>query len=159
MLNFNKDFENFGESGLEIFNNHKSEQELDNINLLYVALTRAVEQLYIISTNEIPSKGEITSKKYSGLFINYLKHIGVWNDSQVNYSFGISEKTSQSKTPSKENTIQQEFISTSKETHNIKVVTKSGLLWDTNQEEAIEKGNLLHNIMSKIKTKMILILL
>jgi len=153
LLNFNKDFENFGESGLEIFNNHKSEQELDNINLLYVTLTRAVEQLYIISTNETPSKGEITSKKYSGLFINYLQHIGDWNDSQTNYSFGLSEKTSQSKIPSRENTIQQEFISTSKETHNINVITKSGLLWDTTQKEAIEKGNLLHNIMSKIKTK------
>lgn len=153
LLNFNKDFESFGESGLEIFNNHKSEQELDNINLLYVTLTRAVEQLYIISTNETPSKGEITSKKYSGLFINYLQHIGVWNDSQANYSFGLSEKTSLSKTPSKENTIQQEFISTAKETHNINVITKSGFLWDTSQKEAIEKGNLLHNIMSKIKTK------
>lgn len=153
LLNFNKDFESFGESGLEIFNNHKSEQELDNINLLYVTLTRAVEQLYIISTNETHSKGEITSKKYSGLFINYLQHIGVWNDSQANYSFGLSEKTSLSKTPSKENTIQQEFISTAKETHNINVITKSGFLWDTSQKEAIEKGNLLHNIMSKIKTK------
>ncbi len=153
LLNFNKDFENFGESGLEIFNNHKSEQELDNINLLYVTLTRAVEQLYIISTHETPSKGEITCKKYSGLFINYLQHIGVWNDVQTNYSFGLSEKTSQNKTSSKENIIQQEFISTSKETHNINIITKSGFLWDTSQKEAIEKGNLLHNIMSKIKTK------
>ena len=37
--------------------------------------------------------------------------------------FGLSEKTSQSKTPPKENTIQQEFISTAKETHNINVIT------------------------------------
>ena len=36
---------------------------------------------------------------------------------------------------------------------DIKVVTKSGFLWDTHQQEAIEKGNLIHNIMSKIKTK------
>src|SRR5690606_6495539 len=31
--------------------------------------------------------------------------------------------------------------------------TKSGYLWDTNQQEAIEKGNLVHNMMSFIKTK------
>jgi ATP-dependent exoDNAse (exonuclease V) beta subunit len=153
LLNFNKDFENFGESGLEIFNNHKSEQELDNINLLYVTLTRAIEQLYVVSAKDISAKGEVSDKKYSGLFINYLKHIGVWNDSESIYSFGNSKKISQSKLVSNENLIQQEFISTSKETHNIKVVTKSGLLWDTTQKEAIEKGNIIHNIMSKINTK------
>ncbi|MBP0905306.1 UvrD-helicase domain-containing protein [Mariniflexile gromovii] len=153
LLNFNKDFENFGDAGLEIFNNHKSEQELDNINLLYVALTRAVEQLYIISSKDISAKGEVNSKKYSGLFINYLEHLGVWNDSQTVYTFGSIEKTSKTKKASTNITIQNEFISTAKETHHIKVVTKSGMLWDTTQEEAIEKGNLLHNIMSKINTK------
>jgi CRISPR/Cas system-associated exonuclease Cas4 (RecB family) len=48
---------------------------------------------------------------------------------------------------------QQEFISTDKKTHNIKVVTKSGLLWDTAQQKAIEKVNLIHDILSKIKIK------
>ena len=76
LLNFNKDFENFGDAGLNIFNTHKSEQELDNINLLYVTLTRAVEQLYVISTTEKASKELATIKKYSGLFINYLQHLG-----------------------------------------------------------------------------------
>ena len=153
LLNFNKDFENFGDAGLDIFNNHKSEQELDNINLLYVTLTRAVEQLYVISTTEKASKEDVTIKKYSGLFINYLQHLGVWNDSQFIYSFGNEKKERILEELSTENEVQTEFISTSKESHNIKVVTKSGMLWDTNQEEAIEKGNLIHNIMAKIKTK------
>ena len=47
----------------------------------------------------------------------------------------------------------QEFISTAKESHQIKIVTNSGFLWDTKQQEAIEKGNLIHVIMSQIKTK------
>jgi ATP-dependent exoDNAse (exonuclease V) beta subunit len=153
LLNFNKDFENFGDAGLEIFNNHKSEQELDNINLLYVTLTRAVEQLYIISTKDVSAKGDINNKKYSGLFINYLLHLDIWNDSQATYTFGSSEKTSKPQASSINTIFQEEFISTSKEIHNIKVVTKSGMLWDTTQEEAIEKGNLVHNIMSKINTK------
>ena len=153
LLNFNKDFEYFGDSGLEIFNNHKAEQELDNINLLYVTLTRAIEQLYIISTKEISSSGDGNSKKYSGLFINFLQHLSVWNATESKYTFGNAAKTSRSEPTSSENTIQPEFISTSKETHNIRVVTKSGLLWDTSQKEAIEKGNILHHIMSKIITK------
>ena len=153
LLNYSKDFENYGEEGQRIYNNHKSEQELDNINLLYVTLTRAVEQLYIISSKDISAKGEINSKKYSGLLINYLNHLGLWNDAQSTYSFGTAEKLTQNLVESKETIIQNQFISTSKEDHNIKVVTKSGFLWDTNQEKAIEKGNLIHNIMAHIHTK------
>lgn len=153
LLNFNKDFEFFGEQGLQIFENHKAEQELDNINLLYVALTRPVEQLYIISKNDSALKEDAKLKKYSGLLINYLQHANLWNDNELTYSFGDIKKTSQETSTLKETNIQHEFISTSKEQHNIKVVTKSGLLWDTNQEEAIEKGNLIHNIMSFIETK------
>ncbi|MDO5969393.1 UvrD-helicase domain-containing protein [Flavivirga aquimarina] len=153
LLNYSKDFEYYGEEGQRIYNNHQSEQELDNINLLYVTLTRAVEQLYVISKKDISSKGVSNNKRYSGLFINYLQHLDLWNDSQSTYSFGHSIRTSESDTITKEAKIQQEFITTAKDTHSIKVVTKSGLLWDTNQQEAIEKGNLIHNIMSQIKTK------
>jgi len=154
LLNFNKDFENFDGAGIDIFNNHTCEQELDNINLLYVTLTRAIEQLYIISTKNTSSKKEVNDKKYSGLFISYLEYIGVWNDTQTIYSFGKPETIeSKTKVDLKENIIQNTFISTSKEIHNIKFVTKSGYLWDTTQQEAIEKGNLIHDMMSFIKTK------
>ena len=154
LLNFNKDFENFDEHGLEIFNQHKAEQELDNINLLYVTLTRAIEQLYIISTKINSSNKENNSKKYSGLFINYLEHVGSWNDSQSIYSFGMEKRGFEKlKVDDHKTHVEQIFISTSKESHNIKVVTNSGFLWDTNQQEAIEKGNLVHNMMSFIKTK------
>ncbi|OBQ56955.1 UvrD-helicase domain-containing protein [Tamlana sp. s12] len=152
LLNYTKDFEYFGDEGLNIFNRHESEQALDNINLLYVALTRSVEQLFIISTKDISAKGEVNSKKYSGLLILYLQHLGLWQDAQELYAFGSPNKTSKATTKQQETEFQQAFISTAKETHNIKVVTKSGLLWDTNQEAAIEKGNLIHDIMAGIKT-------
>lgn len=154
LLNFNKDFENFEDPSPEIFNNHKSEQELDNINLLYVTLTRAIERLYIISTNITSSNNEVNNKKYSGLFKNYLQHIGRWNETQSVYTFGTPVmKIADSTHIATQNIVHSGFISTSKETHNIKMVTNSGYLWDTNQQEAIEKGNLIHNIMSLIKTQ------
>ncbi|MDN3664817.1 UvrD-helicase domain-containing protein [Algibacter miyuki] len=153
LLNFNKDFEFFGEQGKTIFENHKAEQELDNINLLYVALTRPVEQLYLISKNDSQLKEDAKLKKYSGLLINYLQHHNKWQDDTLTYSFGNIKKTSKTTESAQDTNIQHEFISTSKEHHNIKVVTNSGFLWDTNQEEAIEKGNLIHNIMAHINTK------
>ncbi|MFV0565296.1 MAG: UvrD-helicase domain-containing protein [Flavobacteriaceae bacterium] len=150
LLNFNKDFEHFGEVGLDIFNTHKSEQELDNINLLYVALTRAEEHLYIISKKDISAKGEINTNTYAGLLISYLKHLQQWAEPKLIYEFGNQTRTSKPKQETSSTLFQTEFISTAKEDHNIKVVTKSGMLWDTVQEEAIEKGNLVHNIMAKI---------
>ncbi|KJD34175.1 helicase UvrD [Tamlana nanhaiensis] len=151
LLNYNKDFEYFGDEGQDIYQQHQAELELDSINLLYVTLTRPVEQLYIISKKDFNSKGEVNIKNHSGLFISYLQHLGQWNDSQLLYSFGEKTKAKKAKTET-ETTIEQRFISTAKEDHNIKVVTKSGLLWDTNQQEAIEKGNLVHDIMAKIET-------
>ena len=87
------------------------------------------------------------------MFINYLIHKSVWNEVQLTYCFGKSDRTSKTTLVKANTVLQNEFISTSKEDHNIKVVTKAGLLWDTHQKEAIEKGNLIHNIMSQIKIK------
>src|SRR5690606_14924260 len=153
LLNYNKDYEHYGEEGLQIYNTRQSELELDNINLLYVALTRPVEQLYIISTKDISAKGEVNDKKYSGLFINYLKHLNIWNDAMLTYSFGKQQKSIANAVKKQPTSLYGDFMSTAKEDHNIKIVTKSGYLWDSAQGEAIEKGNLIHNIMSRIKTK------
>ncbi len=152
LLNFNKDFEEYGTTGETIYNQHRAEQELDNINLLYVALTRPIEQLYIISKKEKLVKGIVTHNTYSGLLTNYLIDKGLWSDSQLEYTFGKANRESLLE-DKLENTQETElFISVSKQDHNIKIITKSGYLWDTEQENAIEKGNLIHDIMSEINT-------
>ena len=154
LLNFNKDFEYFGDIGQQIYNEHRAEQELDNINLLYVTLTRAVEQLHIISKKDVKAKGEVNDKTYSGFLINYLMHLNLWNENQMIYNFGNPLKTFKNESISIDTIEQTRFISTPKHEHNIKIVTNSGYLWDTAQEDALEKGNLIHNIMSQIKSQM-----
>lgn len=157
LLNYNKDIAEFGEQGINIHNKHKAELELDNINLLYVALTRAVEKLYIISNINFDSKGllKVNEKLYSGLFINFLKNMNLWDKNKLSYSFGEEESIQKELSfESLNNTTsyQKQFISIPKKEHNINILTKSGALWDTNQKEAIEKGNLIHDIMAQIKT-------
>ena len=152
-LSLNKDFEDYNETSSIIYNEYQSELELDSINLLYVVLTRAAEQLFIISEFDVDKKTQTEKlNNYSGLFINYLKTINRWEDNTFTYSFGSPEKTSEEQ-PAKHDTVyQNEFISTAKEAHNLNIVTSSGYLWNTFQEDAIEKGNLIHDIMSEIKT-------
>lgn len=153
LLNYNKDFENFGTDAASIHADHQSKLELDNINLLYVALTRAVEQLFIVGNASISQKGDENIKTYSGLLINYLKSIGRWEADKFEYEFGIFEKIEAVESSKYPTETQTGFISTSKEQLNVSMATSSGYLWDTTQNEAIEKGNLVHLLMSKIYTK------
>ncbi|WP_338732365.1 UvrD-helicase domain-containing protein [Mangrovimonas cancribranchiae] len=150
-INKNKELETYGKIGEQLYINSQSELELDAVNLLYVVLTRAVEQLYVISELDLDRKNQEKLKKYSGLLINYLKANQLWDNNKTEYHFGSSKRTLQPKTKQATKTLNR-FISTPREQHRLKIVTNSGYLWNTNQEVAIERGNLVHNIMANIKT-------
>ncbi len=153
LVPFNKDLKFVNVAGAEIYQQQREELELDNFNLLYVALTRSVEQLYIITEHKISSKREENTNFYSGVFINYLKEINQWNDAVLEYNFGVSNRVSKKEEKESLTEIQEEFISTPWQEHNIKMLASASKLWDTNQGKAIEFGNLIHEMMAKIITK------
>jgi len=142
-----------GEQGETIYHKKRSELELDTFNLLYVALTRAVEQLYIISEDMAPKSKTENLNHTSGLFINYLKDNEWWDPNKKEYCFGDSKRVHDQKIEKSKTTTQNAFISNGWKNHQISIVANSELLWDTNQGEAINYGNLLHEILSKINTK------
>jgi ATP-dependent exoDNAse (exonuclease V) beta subunit len=147
-LHFNKDIENYNVIGEELWKDRRAQLELDNINLLYVALTRPKEQLYIISKKNTNKDGVENDNFFSGFFIGYLKSICVWDSESDNYEFGTAIKKSSKTEINSPNELR--FLSSSRIDHNLSVLTKGGFLWDTEQKEAIEKGNLIHLILSKI---------
>ncbi|WP_196885659.1 UvrD-helicase domain-containing protein [Aureivirga sp. CE67] len=157
-IDYNIDkFKLLGGAAEELATKREHDLELDNYNLLYVALTRPVEQLYIISEKNIDKKGVEKTNTYSGLFINYLKMFtdeNAWDENKDVYGFGSKErKHLPEKETSEIDTIQQKrFLSTPWKDHQISIVTSASLLWDTEQEEAISYGNLIHEIASKILT-------
>ncbi|TPV34835.1 DNA helicase UvrD [Paucihalobacter ruber] len=145
-LNFNKDISNFGETGSSLHTDHNSQKELDAVNVLYVALTRAVNQLYILTS----AKGD---EGYARFFINYLKDSELWQDGKMIYKFGdFPERTSITKSE-RAQTIQPAFIGNLKSELNISVVNNAALLWNTTIKNAIEKGNLIHDILKEITSK------
>jgi len=151
-LHFNKEIETYGELGARLWSERRSQLELDNINLLYVALTRPKEQLYVISKKVVNKKtGEENENLFSGFFIGFLKQIGRWQEETDDYEFGEFLKLS-SKTAIKEEK-ELLFTSSSRLDHNLAILTKAGFLWNSEQGDAIEKGNLIHLILSKIKYK------
>ncbi|WP_299004508.1 exodeoxyribonuclease V subunit beta [uncultured Tenacibaculum sp.] len=153
LVPFNKDLNYVNDRGSEIYQQQREELELDNFNLLYVALTRAVEQLHVITEKKISSKGEENTNFYSGVFINYLKAQNLWNDDQLEYTIGIPERMSESKEQNNATEIQEAFISTPWQEHNIQMLASASKLWDTEQGKAIEFGNLIHEMMAEVTTK------
>ncbi|APZ45270.1 DNA helicase UvrD [Polaribacter reichenbachii] len=153
LVDFNKSLAEVSEKGEQIYHHQRQELELDNFNLLYVALTRAVEQLHIITERKISAKGEVNTNFYSGVLINYLKEQNLWNDDDLEYSFGNDIRVSSIQKENSVSQIHEKFISTPWQEHNVVLLASSSKLWDTNQGEAIDFGNLFHEILSKIITK------
>ena len=146
LINFNKSLQDISKVGAAIYNEQREQLELDNFNLLYVALTRAEEQLYIISEHK---KETDSPKFYSHFFKDYLNNINKWSEATSVYKFGDVKRTS-IKSKSKQNNIEQvTFISSDWRDHNIHITPKS-LSEDDEIEEARKHGNLIHAILEKV---------
>ena len=153
LIDYKKDLSLINARGLEIYNQQREELELDNFNLLYVSLTRAVEQLHVITEKKISANGVENMNHYSGVFINYLKEQNLWQEDRLEYNFGNIERTKNKEVTESLAEIHQKFISTPWQEHNIVLLASASKLWDTAQGKAIDFGNLFHEMLSKIITK------
>ena len=150
LVNYSDKLKYIGEEGKYLHQQRREELELDNFNLLYVALTRPVEQLYIVTNKNKNPKKDNSITSFSGLFTAYLKHLGIWASNQLTYGFGNKQRCRVEKDILKKSKIQASFITNSWKNHQINIVSKSSVLWDTTQGEAISYGNLIHEMLSKI---------
>ncbi len=153
LIDYKKDLSLINARGLEIYNQQREELELDNFNLLYVALTRAAEQLHIITEKKISANGVENVNYYSGIFINYLKEQNLWQEDRLEYNFGNIERVKKKDAAESLAEIHQKFISTPWQEHNIVLLASASKLWNTAQGKAIDFGNLFHEMLSKIITK------
>ena len=152
LVDKNAGVENYGEAAVLIYNQKKQEELLDDINVLYVAMTRAEEQLHVISGMQSRAKttGEYPNNMAT-FFIKFLEDKG-FDESKLEYEFGKAEKLSANKeTKDETETIPQ--LSATLNPKNIKIAQRESLMWNTKQQKAIEYGNILHEILSFIKTK------
>jgi ATP-dependent exoDNAse (exonuclease V) beta subunit len=152
LIDNSKAIEGFGSGASEIYNQKKQEELLDNINVLYVALTRAEEQLFIISAMNLDKDSNPRKNNMSSFFIKFLIQENLFDKNQLEYEFGDKSKLS----------ITEKHIDTSKtislvyevlNSKNIKIAQRESLMWGTHQQEAIEYGNVVHEILSYIKFK------
>ncbi|WP_276379733.1 exodeoxyribonuclease V subunit beta [Flavobacterium sp. H4147] len=144
--------EGFGETASIVFNLKKQEELLDNINVLYVALTRAEEQLYVISQSLKERKDGELPNNMASYFIKFLLHNGVYDPEKLEYEFGDKKKLSaptESVNFVKTIPVVKEVL----DPKNIKIAQREALMWGTHQQEAISYGNIVHEILAFIKDK------
>ena len=71
LIDYVRGLSNFGKTGRIIYNAVRKQEELDNVNVLYVALTRAVSELYIICTaTKLPSMDS-----HNGMLWSFVKQL------------------------------------------------------------------------------------
>lgn len=124
-------------------------KHLDNINLFYVALTRAAVQLYVFANKpRTVTNNEI--KTYNQFLGEFLKHNNSWDEERMVYEFGDSQKNSLKQKKSEKKTNYPLYLSTAPEEHDLNLVTKNAFIWGTDSERAIDSGNLVHEFMENI---------
>ena len=153
-INYNKSLRAYNQIGEKIVSIRESQLELDAINLLYVALTRSINQLYIVSNYEVDKNGQEKSNKFSGKFIRYLKSIKVWDSELREYEFGTLQKFNLS-TVHKSTEVTNKIFCNNNESQglyhklwlseiaNIRVVS---------EYKAKERGSLIHDMLAEIKS-------
>jgi ATP-dependent exoDNAse (exonuclease V) beta subunit len=151
LINKKQEVIGYGPLAETIYNEEQHKLELDAFNLLYVALTRAIKGLYVISKKDLTQKGGHKPNYYSGLFIHYLKEKGLWEEAKTSYLFGTLEMRD---VPSGPDNHQEQIthLYTYKERPEFRILTKAGAIWDTERGSALSKGNLLHFVMGLIET-------
>ncbi len=124
---------------------------LDMMNLVYVATTRAEDILYILSTQV--AKEPVKKNSVTALLISFLKQQGIWDGFRA-YEFGNADTTKLSKAGVDENLRvydKQKVNQNLKPSRPLTIKKNSQLLWNEQSVEKIDRGNLLHEIMKRIK--------
>jgi ATP-dependent exoDNAse (exonuclease V) beta subunit len=125
--------------------NNRSNEDL--ANLLYVAMTRPEERLYVM-TKDIPGKITETPSipNYLGSF---LKEEGEWDEEKTVYQYG--ERWLKKSEPQKTTVEENELKSYCRPSLNILLRYHAPAIWDMEDPESNrEWGNLVHLVMSKL---------
>ena len=148
-IKYKQEISCYSERGTIIYNEHQNKLELDNLNLLYVTLTRAAEELYIFASKPETPKNNIPMR-YNQFFGEFLKSKGIWNEAKFIYEFGTNSQRHLQEV--KTSTVQAipSYTAIAPSSHNIRIVAGNTTMQKEVSQKAISEGNLLHDTMAKI---------
>lgn len=149
LVDIKKSLTEMGETEESLYLENLKKLQLDIMNVVYVAQTRATDQLYIL-TNLNKSKSTASVAGFYKYFLEQNQH---WRDTQTRYTFGNPEKGSASEKKSVNFGGEKNRFRKSSHRPHLVMATQNAYFWNTSRGDAIEKGNLLHLILSYIHHK------
>lgn len=126
----------------------KNKKQLEDINILYVTLTRAEKEMYILSKYTATKNGPTFSDNSVAKYLqSYLIEKGQWEEKTFQYSSGAPMHHRQKKrlaaTPKLTSIIpRKEDV--------MDLLSSKGFLWAQDKHDAIERGNTIHQLLAKI---------
>lgn len=133
------------------FTNERQKSMLDLVNLLYVAMTRAEERLYILT--KFPPRDQLEISSLPGFFRLFLQHQDLWADNQSQYEFGM--KTDHIATAGEHDTgtVTHTGMISNDWREKIRIRRSAPASWDAeDMARKTQWGNMIHTILSWIVT-------
>ena len=147
IINLNADIK---EINSKIYQQHKDLVEIDNLNILYVTLTRAKEELYILANEKLTRKGDENLNYFSGQIISYLKNIRNYDQQKNLFEFGVLKKKVSGKKVNEALIPNGTYFFNARSKNKIDISEKNFNRWLNDIDSVTNDGTKFHNIISKI---------
>ena len=147
IINLNADIK---EINSKIYQQHKDLVEIDNLNILYVTLTRPKEELYILANEKLTRKGDENLNYFSGQIISYLKSIGNYTQQKNLFEFGVLKKKVSGKKVNEALIPNGTYFFNARSKNKIDISEKNFNRWLNDIDSVTNDGTIFHNIISKI---------
>ncbi len=135
----------------DVYEDEKNKSLLDSLNVLYVALTRPEERLYILTGK--PSKVPANLNTVSDMFAHYYQVKGEWKEDKAVYTFGAEVKHIAHSQTSANTNFKLETFNSNQWRDNIKMRAAAPSIWNLEMTESKKDyGVMVHTAMAKIKT-------
>lgn len=136
----------------DLYEEEKGKSLLDSLNVLYVALTRAEERIYVFTGK--PGKSVDSRTNITDMFIHYLQDAGLWKESEKQYSFGEVHPHQPSRKHEQVSSIVLKTFNSNQWRDQIKMRAAAPSIWNTQMAEVKKDyGVVVHTALSKIKSK------
>lgn len=137
----------------DLYEEEKNKSLLDNLNVLYVALTRAEERMYILSGK--PGKTPEKLGTISDMLAYYYQTNNEWSESKTIYTFGeeVNHKTNTNFKQEVTSTFKLLSFNSNQWRDRIKMRAAAPSIWNTQfAETKKDYGVMIHTALAKIKT-------
>ncbi len=133
------------------YDDEKNKSLLDSLNVLYVALTRPEERLYILTGK--PSKSPANLSSVSDMFAHYYQQNGDWQEGKTVYTFGEQTTHKQHLKGAETQNFKLLTFNSNQWRNHIKMRAAAPSIWNLEiTESKKDYGVMVHTALAKIKS-------